>query len=378
LLRAPLIASRLLRDGRYDFVYDGLRISVRGMKPAKQRNLVRAGLNLAWRRLRPWAMPLHVQLELSSLCNLRCPICPTGNRELERPGGFMPVDLFARAWDELGPYLLTSSLWAWGEALLHPELREILAIARRHPVITLLSTNGQILDQERVTSALLAEPPTYLIVALDGLTDATNTQVRVGARLAPALAGVEHLAREKRRRGQRLPILVLRTIAMKHNQHELGRSEDFARAHGFDMFALRSLATVPTPMAGAEHDRRIPDGPQLRAYDYRDGARVEREDHRCMQPFWFPSMFVDGTVVCCEQDVQAKYPLGSLAEPVPWRTVWNGDEAARLRAEVREGGGRLAFCRECPTRDRPRHDLTVEATCFSSGLAPLIWDARKP
>jgi MoaA/NifB/PqqE/SkfB family radical SAM enzyme len=378
VLRTPVLLDHLLRQGRYDFVYDQLSISVRGMTAAKRLNLMRAGLNLAWRRLRPWALPLHLQVELSSLCDLRCSFCPTGNRELRRPGRFMAPELFRRLWDELAPTLLTCSLWAWGESLLHPELREMLAIARSRPVVTMASTNGQVLDRKPVVEALLAHPPTYLIVALDGLSDDTNAQVRVGARLAPALAGVAELAREKKRREQRLPVLVLRTIAMKHNQHELPRAKAFAAEHGFDMFALRSLATVPTPAAGAHHDRLIPDAARLRGYEYRDGRRVRRDGFVCMQPFWFPTVFADGTLVGCEQDAQASRSLGRVAGATRFSDLWSGALAEQLRREVREGGESPLFCRECPARDRPRHDVTVEATSLVPGLTPLILDERKP
>ena len=83
----------------------------------------------------------------------------------------------------MAPYLLTASLWAWGEPLLHPRLKEILRAARKHDVVTLLSTNGQCLDNDRVLEALIEEPPAYLILAIDGLTDQTNSAYRVGARL---------------------------------------------------------------------------------------------------------------------------------------------------------------------------------------------------
>jgi len=378
LLRAPVLLDQLLRQSRYDFVYDQLSISVRGMSAAKRLNLARAGLNLAWRRLRPWALPLHLQVELSSLCDLRCSFCPTGRRELRRPGQFMRPELFRRLWDELAPTLLTCSLWAWGESLLHPQLREMLAIARSHPVVTLASTNGQVLDREPVVEALLAHPPTYLIVALDGLSDDTNTKVRLGARLAPALAGVAALAREKKRRGQRLPVLVLRTIAMKHNEHELPRAKAFAVEHGFDMFALRSLAAVPTPAAGADHDRLVPDAARLRAYDYLDGRRVRRDNFVCMQPFWFPTVFVDGTLVGCEQDAQASRPLGRIEGTTRFSDLWSGALAEQLRREVRADSEGPLFCRECPARDRLRHDVTVEATSFVPGLSPLVLDERKP
>lgn len=80
IYRAPLIAWRLLSQGRYDFVYDRMAVSQRRMSWSKRINLARSGLNLLYRRIYPWSMPLHMQFELANYCNLRCPVCPTGNR----------------------------------------------------------------------------------------------------------------------------------------------------------------------------------------------------------------------------------------------------------------------------------------------------------
>ena len=80
--------------------------------------------------------------------------------------------------------------------------------------------SGQALDRDEVLQALFREPPTYLIVSIDGLTDETNSGYRTGAKLQPALTGVRELAEWKKKRGARLPRLSLRFIAMKHNQHQ--------------------------------------------------------------------------------------------------------------------------------------------------------------
>ena len=71
----------------------------------------------------------------------------------------MDVNLFDRLMYEVGPYLLTMSLWAWGEPVLHPRLADILRIAGQYDVVTLLSTNGQNLNDERVVEALINYPP---------------------------------------------------------------------------------------------------------------------------------------------------------------------------------------------------------------------------
>jgi molybdenum cofactor biosynthesis enzyme MoaA len=259
LLRAPKLAWDVLARGRYGFKYDQVPMVACRMSLAKRFNLVRAGGNLLHRRLSPWSMPLHMQFELTNYCNLRCPVCPTGTSSVNRPPQAMEVDLFERVMEEAGPYLLTASLWAWGEPLLHPRLERILQAARKHDVITLLSTNGQCLDQDGVLDALIEEPPDYLILAFDGLTDETNSRYRVGAKVSPILEGVRRLAERKRERGLRKPVLNMRYIVMKHNQHELPHLDEFARRNGFELLTIRNMFFIETTCDGETAGRLTPD-----------------------------------------------------------------------------------------------------------------------
>ena len=165
----------------------------------------------------------------------------------------MNVDLFERVIDEVGPYLLTVSLWAWGEPLLHPELQKILSVARKHKVAILLSTNGQNLNDERVIEALIHEPPTHLIVAIDGLSDETNSKFRVGAKLNRIVSGVRRIAEIKQRKNQALPILHMRFIVMKHNQHEVPHIRDFAKTNYFDLLSVRTLSIIDSKSADQTH-----------------------------------------------------------------------------------------------------------------------------
>ena len=372
LLRAPLLAWQTLAQGRYDFVFDEMPISVRRMSPAKRWNLFLSGANLLHRRLRPWSMPLHMMFEMTNYCNLRCPMCPTGSRNLERPPRTMDVGLLEQLLAQVGPYLLTATLWGWGESLLHPRLAEALAAVRKHPVVSLLSTNGQNLDDDRIVEALSQFPPTYLIVAIDGLTDETNSRFRVGARLAPALAGVRRLAAIKQQLGQRLPVLHMRYIVMKHNQHELPRLESFAREHFFDMLSTRTLSPLACGVADSVHLDYLPDAPEYRTYRYDQGRRVTRQDFVCQQPFWFPTVFADGTIVGCEQDHNGTRPLGALGDGVSFRNVWTSAQAARVRKDVRDGAI-PGFCVGCAARDRPMTSASKKAFFLNPQIPnPLV------
>lgn len=362
ILRAPKLLWDVCCRGSYAFNYDMMPMVARRMSLKKRVNLALSGLNLLCRKALPWSMPLHLQFELTNYCNLKCPVCPTGSGIMKRPRASMAPEVFEQLLGETAPYLLTLSLWAWGEPLLHPRLREILEIADRYDTITLLSTNGQMLGAAGVQNALLDFPPKYLIVALDGLTDATNSIFRVGAKLAPALAGVREIARQKSLRKQLFPILHMRYIPMKHNQHEVGQLTDFARRHLFDMLTIRTLSIIDTGPAEIDsHSKYLPDGDALKAYAYHGDARIRRRDYVCQQPFWFPAVYADGTVVACEQDHEAQVPLGSLSETGSFKKIWYSRHAQTKRLLVRDHKENLSFCINCPYIDRLAEHCSIES-----------------
>ncbi len=299
-----------------------------------------------------------MQIELTNYCNLKCKVCPTGIGELNRQPKAMDPALFERLMNEVGPYLLTAHLFAWGESLLHPQLADILRITQHHRGTTSLSTNGQNLDNEKVLQVLINYPPTYLIVALDGLTDDTNSVFRVGAKLEPALTGVRRLARMKRQKGSQLPILHFRYIVMKHNEHELPQLPEFAAENRFDMLTIRTLSIIDTP--DDIHDALKPNDEKFRAYGYRNHKRVTRTDFVCEKAFIFPTVFADGTVVACEQDYTAQQSYGSLADGSTFAEIWWSKQATEIRRTIRDNPDNFSFCNNCPFKDRPVSTCSIQ------------------
>lgn len=360
LSRTPRVAWDLAVHNLYRFNFDQMPMAVHGMSPAGRVNMLRAGLNLGYRRLRPWGWPLNMQIELTSYCDLRCPVCPVGTRELTRLPLAMDAALFERILGEAGPYLLTLALWGWGEPLLHPQLARILAASRRHPAVTLLSTNGQKLNRDVIQAALREHPPHYLIVAVDGLCDETNSVYRVGASLQPALDGVRALADWKARSGAAFPILHARFIAMKHNEHEVPRVRAFAAEYGFDMVSIRGLSIFDT--AKNTHDTLVPASDGLRAYGYEGGTRRKRDDFICQYAFSYPTVLADGTITACDQDYNAIARYGSVSQDRSFADVWFGAEAAAVRRRIRDSPRDFSFCRSCAYADRDISSCSIEGS----------------
>jgi len=358
LRRAGKISWDIVARGQYEFTYDLMPCHATHMPVRKRLNMLRTGANLIYRRTHAWGWPMHMHIELTNYCNLKCKVCPTGSGRLKRKPASIEVSLFERLLKEVGFYPLVIALWGWGEPLLHPQLADILRITQGLGVTTLVSTNGQNLNDEEVHRALINYPPTYLIVCLDGLTDETLSAFRVGAKLDNALSGVRRLAELKRQKGAQLPVLHLRYIVMKHNEHEVAKVPEFARRNGFDVATIRTLSIIDSPED--MHREFIPADERWKAYGYKDGQRISRTDFICEKAFTFPAVFADGTVVACDQDCNAQQPLGRLTDGSSFKDIWWSKRAAEVRKTIRDNPDSFSFCRNCPFRDRPVKDCSVQ------------------
>lgn len=80
-----------------------------------------------------------VLIEPTSVCNLACPLCPTGTGTLERESKFISVELFARIVELTAPFAEGYVLNLFGEPMFHPEIETLLRMVKERPVW--LSTN---------------------------------------------------------------------------------------------------------------------------------------------------------------------------------------------------------------------------------------------
>jgi radical SAM protein with 4Fe4S-binding SPASM domain len=233
---------------------------------------------------------------------------------------------------------------------------DILRIQHHRGINTIISTNGQNLNDDKVLKALIDYPPTYLIVCLDGISDETNAKFRVGAKLAPALYGVRELARIKRKKHNQFPILHHRFIAMKQNEHEIDELPSFSARNQFDVLSIRTLSFIDK--TDDIFFNFQPDTKSLRAYGYVDGKRVRRNDFICDRVFVSPVVLVDGRVIVCEQDYGAQQSCGSLSEST-FKDIWFEKRAMEIRKTIRDDMNALDFCQRCPFKDRPVKDCDI-------------------
>ena len=105
----------------------------------------------------PIISPLTVQVEVASVCNLRCVFCPTGDPKLSKSTGkfrgLMALEIFEKIIQDINEFpvpISTLHLHKDGEPLVHPEFCDMVSIARRSNKIKKIETltNGVLLTPE--------------------------------------------------------------------------------------------------------------------------------------------------------------------------------------------------------------------------------------
>ena len=358
LKKVPKTLFDLCR-GQYNFDYDMMSCRCYDMPFKKRWNIITTGYNMLARNPKVPNMPVHIMVELTNYCNLRCPVCPTGTKVLKRKPQNIDVGLYAKFMDDMSDYLLTSSLWGWGESLLHPEFEEILRLSFNRGVNIILSTNGQNLNDEKIINAILRYPPAHLIVALDGITDETLSVYRQGAKLKPALEGVKGIA-TWRKNG--VPKLDMRYIVMSHNEHEYPELSTFARNNKFDNLTIRTLSVIDSEGGIEAHSHLKPKGEKYAAYKYDGAKRVEYDGYICDSALHLPAIFSDGTLLLCCQDYDGQVKYGDLNKS-SFKELWFSERAAKMRKVVLSDN-KYKFCYNCPFKDRVVVGCTVERFTF--------------
>ncbi len=220
-----------LRDKRYAHLEDKIPVGTDGEmrlpKELRRRWGLAPGAELLIREtpegllLRPSDPPLaKVYVEPTSACNLRCRICMRNS--WSEPMGSMEMATYRRLVDGLRgvPSLRTIAFWGFGEPLLHPNIVEMVALAKELGSKTELITNGLLLDREMAEGLVMAGLDT-LVVSVDGTSPESHADIRSGADFRLVQENVEGLHAVRRANSRDNPEIGLEFVATRRNVSEL-------------------------------------------------------------------------------------------------------------------------------------------------------------
>lgn len=315
--------------------------------------------NLEWSNIAP--NPDIIGIEVSTVCNLRCVMCPLSHAggKVDRPA-FLDDSLI----DKLLPFMRNAKalrLFGLGEPLISPAFWRILQELRTgaHPERIEVSTNGQMLDENRI-AALLDSPLTHITFSIDAARPETYRRLH-GSDFYNLISIIKTLRSERDRRSKKMEICFHATV-MRENVEQLPEIADLASEIKIDGLCFGNLVVCNDNdiMTGTETDKwqfRFSEQDLSRSPELRDkwiaAARARAQQHGLRITFsldipfpawhkahpdktlpsscYFPGVWLDvlsngESRFCC----YSSGTIGNIGD-TSVEEVWNGHEAQNIR-----------------------------------------------
>ena len=304
------------------------------------------GLSFGLRRPIVWGQPFMMMVEPTNYCNLKCPLCPSGNGEMTRSRGRMSIDDFRSLIDEVGDNLILLMLWNQGEPFINNCFTEMVRYAHDKRIPTMTSTNGHYIRTAEQARAVVDSGLDEIIISLDGVDQQTYERYRVGGKLEHVLSSARLLAQAKKEAASRKPLVNLQFIVFKHNQEDLAAAERIAREVGADKFLVKTAQVYDS----GEAEAYLPDSEEYRRYDQSNGELVVKgQPVRGCKVLWYSSMVNwNGAVAPCCFDKNVDFNMGSaFGRPEAFGELWKNPKYMGFRQRVLDSRSDIDMCRNC-------------------------------
>lgn len=268
--------------------------------------------------------PIHLDIESTSLCNLRCVFCDKLPLLTKNKMGSMDLGLYKSILDEAKEHDLCSVKLSYrGEPLVHSEIAEMVAYAKQSGVVDIyFNTNGMLLG-ETIVNRLIDAGLDRISVSIEGTDEKAFEAARVGAIYKVILQNVERLMAIKSMRGVDFPHVRVQTV----------------RLPGIDLDDYAQFWKDKCDEVGA--------------IDFKD---VEGEKASIEAPWACPQLWQrmtiewDGTVHPCNNDDEDKFALGKVPQE-RISELWRAECVERARAFHARGDSHMVeACQTCPYR----------------------------
>ena len=238
--------------------------------------------------------PSKLRLEASSLCQLRCPSCPTTTKAIHPVvgTGFLKLDDFRKLIEE-NPGLREVELSNYGEIFLNPELSAIMREAfDRH--VRLTANNGANLNHvgENVLEDLVKYRFKGITCSIDGASKETY---------------IEKINQLKRKYHSIYPRLLWQFVVFGHNEHEIPAARKLAHQLQMDFYIKLSWDAKFSPVRDRGFVMKELGLSAATRKDFKQVYGVDYAQEICNQLWDQPQINWDGKVLGCCRNFWGDY-----------------------------------------------------------------------
>ena len=275
--------------------------------------------------------PIHLDIETTNACNLRCPMCPRTVLELEKTGnvGYMDFELYKRLINQGAENGLCSvKLNYLGEPLVHPDVVDQVRYAKEKGLIEVMFNTNAVLLTEKMSRKLLEAGLDSIFFSIDSPYPDNYNKIRVGADFRKVVKNVQKFVELRNKLGYKHVLSRASMVVMGNLKKELDEYKKF----GFDVLGVDLI------MYGEFVDYTKKKEGYPKYYN---------PDFVCAQPFHRMFVMWDGIVTPCCEDNQRRYVLGD-AKKEKLGDIWHNEKYEKLRNSHKAGRYYdIGICRKC-------------------------------
>ncbi len=318
------------------------------------REEVRAAKGLKKMKTEPNEAGLYSKkfmIEATSLCNLKCPLCPVPHH-LKRETGHMSMETFKQVIDDIAGYAKKIDFWNFGEPFLNPHFFEMVKYATDRGIHVRVSTNSTFLGEEEVEKVFWSNLSS-IIVCLDGASKKTHERYRIGSEFEKVVEGINRLSQRKRELGRKAPFIRLQFLVFSYNEHEIDDILEMAERMGVDQLALKnvSLGTwIDGNIRKKIAKKLLPKNDKYRKYTVEeDEIHLKMQDSVCSWAYENGVVLSNGDVTTCCYDASGQHAFANVHEDGGFWNILQGDKMKEAREKIKN----LEFplCKTCQYSD---------------------------
>lgn len=291
-----------------------------------------------------WGTPYIISVEPGSLCDLRCPECPTGSGIIKRENPNLDLQVYKEIIEGIKSTTLHLLLYFQGEPLMNNDIFRMIKYAKERGLYTVISTNGQRIDSENARK-ILESGLDRIIFSVDGVDQSTYEKYRIGGDIRKVLKGAKFLNTLRKENKTFRPEIIFQFLIFRHNESQVSSFKQFGRKSGADRIWIKT-AQVLNPDRASEI---IPANASYSRYtiDRESKLKIKSGKKNQCARLWRTCVITsDGDVVPCCFDKEAKYNMGSLKDAT-LSEIWKNEKYNQFRREILSNRSQIDICNNC-------------------------------
>jgi radical SAM protein with 4Fe4S-binding SPASM domain len=337
-------------------------------------NDIKAALAIINKPLKAYNKPVHLQVEPTKNCNLRCCFCSRENFVSKNSKeNNMSIENFKYIFNETLPRRVTFA--GAGEPFLNWETIDMIEYAHKGGAETIVTTNfttGRSIAEKIVNSGLNS-----LRISIDAATSETYEKIRGRPFHQKILDGIKLVAEAKERLRSKTPDMGFEIVLNNDNLSEITDIVRLAKECGVGRVNFRPLGLVGIEkkkdvlMDGVTYDEYLKLLKNAKVIGEDLGVATNAKDVIQDMPVFWKRYTKDGTnfspkclylwlqvfvssegevTPCCALYMDDRVSMGNAFKE-GFETVWNGKKYRKFRSHCKSRSMPYDSCKQCIPRD---------------------------